>query len=107
MRAARNADRLGGTPARAYRDRCSPDTVDLGTFCMMTNPYPLDNTEVGKNDYFFATRSASELGGYLPTAAQLIGAADRVKLAVDDRRQPAHRLDRPRRRPTASRTGAR
>jgi hypothetical protein len=86
VRASRNADRLAGRRARAYRDRCSPDTVDLGTFCLMTNPYPLDNTEVGRNDYFFATRRCVELGGYLPTAAQLIGAADRVKLSstIDD-----------------------
>jgi hypothetical protein len=86
VRASRDADRLAGRRARAYRDRCSPDTVDLGTFCLMTNPYPLDNTEVGRNDYFFATRRCVELGGYLPTAAQLIGAADRVKLSstIDD-----------------------
>jgi hypothetical protein len=84
--ASRNSDRLAGRRARAYRDRCSPETVDLGTFCLMTNPYPLDNTEVGRNDYFFATRRCVELGGYLPTAAQLIGAADRVKLSstIDD-----------------------
>jgi hypothetical protein len=86
VKASRNADRLAGRRARAYRDRCSPETVDLGTFCLMTNPYPLDNTELGKNDYFFATQRCVELGGYLPTAAQLIGAADRVKLAstIDD-----------------------
>jgi hypothetical protein len=86
VRRARNADRLAGRRARAYRDRCSPDTVDLGTFCLMTNPYPLDNTELGRNDYFFATQRCVELGGYLPTAAQLIGAADRVKLSstIDD-----------------------
>jgi hypothetical protein len=86
VRASRNADRLAGRRARAYRDRCSPDTVDLGTFCLMTNPYPLDNTELGRNDYFFATRRCVEMGGYLPTAAQLIGAADRVKLSstIDD-----------------------
>jgi hypothetical protein len=86
VRASRNSDRLAGRRARAYRDRCSPDTVDLGTFCLMTNPYPLDNTELGRNDYFFATQRCVELGGYLPTAAQLIGAADRVKLSstIDD-----------------------
>ena len=86
VRASRNADRLAGRRARAYRDRCSPETVNLGTFCLMTNPYPLDNTEIGRNDYFFATARCVELGGYLPTAAQLIGAADRVKLSstIDD-----------------------
>ncbi len=67
-------------------DRCSPETVKIGTVCMMTNPYPLEKDEVGKADFFFATRKCASLGGYLPTAAQLIGAASRVKLAgrVDD-----------------------
>jgi hypothetical protein len=67
-------------------DRCSPETVKIGTVCMMTNPYPLERNEVGRNDYFFATQRCAELGGYLPTAAQLIGAAPYVKLAgrVDD-----------------------
>lgn len=67
-------------------DRCSPETVKIGTVCMMTNPYPLEKGDIGRNDYFFATQKCAELGGYLPTAAQLIGAAPYVKLAgrVDD-----------------------
>ena len=67
-------------------DRCSPETVRIGTVCMMTSPYPLEKDDIGKNDFFFATQTCAELGGYLPTAAQLIGAAPRVKLAgrVDD-----------------------
>ena len=81
VRRARNADRLGGRRARALLDRCAPETVDLGTVCLMASPYPLTRTEVGKNDYFFATQACVELGGYLPTAAQLLGAAPRVKLA--------------------------
>jgi len=72
-------------PRRLF-DRCSPETVKIGTVCMMTNPYPLEPTEIGQNNYFFATHKCAQLGGYLPTAAQLIGAAARVKLAgrVDD-----------------------
>ena len=46
----------------------------------MTAPYPLTNDQVGKNNYFFATQACVAMGGYLPTAAQLIGAANRVKL---------------------------
>jgi len=78
---ARNADRVGGRRARALRDRCSADTVDLGTYCLLSSPYPLDKGEVGKNNYFFASQKCVELGGYLPSAAQLIGAAERVKLS--------------------------
>lgn len=72
-------------PASVFA-RCSPETVKIGTVCMMTSPYPLEKDEIGKNDYFFATKKCASLGGYLPTAAQLIGAASRVKLAgrVDD-----------------------
>jgi hypothetical protein len=72
-------------PAKVF-DRCSPETVRIGTVCMMTNPYPLEKGDIGKNDFFFATQKCAELGGYLPSAAQLIGAAPYVKLAgrVDD-----------------------
>jgi hypothetical protein len=72
-------------PAKVF-DRCSPETVKIGTVCMMTNPYPLEKGDIGRNDYFFATQKCADLGGYLPTAAQLIGAAAYVKLAgrVDD-----------------------
>jgi hypothetical protein len=88
---ARRANRLGRVTARDLTDRCDPQTVDLGTWCLQTSPYPLDNADIGKNDYFFATRACVEAGGFLPTAAQLIGAADRVKLrsTIDDERLTA------------------
>ncbi len=72
-------------PGKVF-DHCSPETVKIGTVCMMTNPYPLEEGDIGRNDYFFATQKCADLGGYLPTAAQLIGAAPYVKLAgrVDD-----------------------
>ena len=72
-------------PGKVF-DHCSPETVRIGTVCMMTNPYPLEKDDIGRNDYFFATQKCADLGGYLPTAAQLIGAAPLVKLAgrVDD-----------------------
>lgn len=83
---ARDADKLAGKRARRYLDGCAAETVQVGTVCVMSNPYPVDRRDVGKNDYFFATQTCAELGGYLPTAAQLIGAAPYVKLAgrLDD-----------------------
>lgn len=78
---ARNADRLGGEVLADVTPSCAPTTVDLGTWCLMASPYPLLNTEVGKNDYGFAAQKCVSLGGYLPTAAQLLGAAPRVKLS--------------------------
>jgi hypothetical protein len=81
VRAARRADRLGGKRLRDLTTDCAPNTIDFGTWCLMNAPYGLSNDEVGRNDYFFATQKCVDLGGYLPTAGQLIGAAPRVKLA--------------------------
>lgn len=79
--AARTADRLGGKEAEQLVGSCDPQTVDLGTYCLQASPFPLTNEDQGKNDYFFAAQACAEAGGYLPTAAQLVGAAPRVKLA--------------------------
>ena len=83
---AKNADRVGGKSADDLAMTCDPQTVDLGTWCLQSAPYPLPNEDIGKNDYFYASKACVEAGGFLPTAAQLIGAADRVKLAstIDD-----------------------
>lgn len=90
---ARRADRLGpaGDTAETLTGSCSPETVDLGTWCLASSLHPLADDEVGKNDYLFATQKCVELGGWLPTAAQLVGAAQRVKLAstIDDSRLTA------------------
>jgi hypothetical protein len=55
-------------------------SVDLGTWCLMSAPYGVTAEETGRNNYFFASQKCAELGGYLPTAAQLVGAAPLVKL---------------------------
>ncbi len=78
---ATQASSLGGMDSDALTSSCGPTTVDLGTWCLSSALYPVTNQEVGKNDYFFAAAKCVELGGYLPTFAQLAGAADRVKLA--------------------------
>ena len=59
---------------------CPPTSVDLGTWCLMTAPYPLSNTEAGENNWFWASQKCGEEGGFLPSASQLVGAAKRVKL---------------------------
>ena len=83
---AKNADRLGGKSAKDLTMTCDPQSVDLGTWCLLAAPYPLPNEDIGKNDYAYASKACVNAGGFLPTAAQLIGAADRVKLAstIDD-----------------------
>lgn len=81
VRAARDADTVGGVAAEALQEQCNTESVDLGTFCLSSATFALPAEEVGKNNFFFASQKCVELGGYLPTAAQLIGAAPRIKLA--------------------------
>jgi hypothetical protein len=76
-----NATHLGGKTLSGVEPSCPPTTVDLGTWCEMTSFYPLTNAQAGQNNYFWASQACVQMGGYLPTAAQLIGAAGRVKLA--------------------------
>jgi hypothetical protein len=76
----RNASRVGGRTAEQLAGTCPPQSVDLGTWCMDTAPYPLSNAQLGKNNYIWASKACESEGGWLPTAAQLLGAADRVKL---------------------------
>jgi hypothetical protein len=75
----REAEKLDGMNPEAL-SACGPTTVDIGTWCLETSPYPVTNQQVGQNNYFWATQKCVEKGGYLPTAGQLIGAAKRVKL---------------------------
>ncbi len=91
VRKARNADRLGGTSAAKFADNCAADSVDIGTYCMMAAPFPLNAEDEGKSNYFFATKKCAELGGWLPSAGELIGAVDRVRLSstIDDNRVTA------------------
>jgi hypothetical protein len=83
---ARRAARLGRATADDLTVSCSPDTVDLGTWCLDSSTYSPTPDELGRTDYAFATRKCVERGGWLPNAAQLLGAAARVKLAstIDD-----------------------
>lgn len=89
--AAKDADRLEGRPLRDLVGACDAESVDLGSWCLMAQPYAVPNEDAGKNDYFYASRTCADLGGYLPTAAQLLGAVARVKLAgtIDDDRLTA------------------
>jgi hypothetical protein len=75
-----NASRVGGKTAEELAGTCPPATVDLGTWCLDTAPYPLTNQQVGKNNYIFASKACEAEGGWLPSAAELLGAAGRVKL---------------------------
>jgi hypothetical protein len=75
-----NANKLGGKTVTQLTGTCPPATVDLGTWCLESAPYPLSNTQVGQNNFIFASKACEAEGGWLPTAAQLLGAANRVRL---------------------------
>ncbi|HTZ86724.1 MAG TPA: hypothetical protein VMB05_08660 [Solirubrobacteraceae bacterium] len=75
-----NSNRIAGKTAAQLTGTCPPATVDLGTWCLESAPFPLSNTQVGQNNYIFASKTCVAEGGWLPTAAQLLGAADRVRL---------------------------
>jgi hypothetical protein len=76
----KNANRVAGKTAEQLSGTCPPATVDLGSWCLDTAPYPVANAQAGQNDYIFASKACVAEGGWLPTAAQLLGAANRVKL---------------------------
>jgi hypothetical protein len=75
----KNSSEIGGMTVAALSS-CPPTTANLGTWCLEDSPYPLTTQDVGMNNYFWASQTCVEHGGYLPSAAQLIGAAKRVKL---------------------------
>lgn len=75
----KNSSAVGGLTVQGL-SACPPTSADLGTWCLEESPYPLTTQDAGKNNYLWASQACVERGGYLPTAAQLIGAAKRVKL---------------------------
>jgi hypothetical protein len=76
----KNASRVGGKTAEEIAGTCPPDTVDIGTWCLDTGPYPLTKADAGKNNYIWASKACEAEGGWLPSATELLGAAARVKL---------------------------
>jgi hypothetical protein len=76
----KNASRVGGKTAEQLAGTCPPATVDLGTWCLDTAPFPLTNKQAGQNNFIFASKACESEGGWLPTASELLGAANRVKL---------------------------
>lgn len=84
---AKNAKKLGGASRGKLTVNCPiPNAIDLGTWCLESAPYPVPPKDTGKNNYLYATQACVKAGGWLPSAAQLIGAAKRAKLqsTIDD-----------------------
>jgi hypothetical protein len=78
---AKNAMRLSGQTVASLTPTCPQATIDFGTYCIATALYQVPTNDTGLNNYFYATKACGHEGGYLPSAGQLIGAADRVPLA--------------------------
>lgn len=60
--------------------------IDLGSWCLEGSTFKVPANETGQNNYFYATQKCVKEGGWLPTAAQLIGAAPEaaLKSTLDD-----------------------
>ena len=76
----KNANKVGGKTATELAGTCPPATVDIGTWCIDSAPYPLTKADLGKNNYIWAAKACEAEGGWLPSAAELLGAAERIKL---------------------------
>lgn len=76
----KDASRVDGKTAAELAGTCRPETVDLGTYCMESAPYPLTKEDLGKNNFIWASKLCQQRGGWLPSASELVGAAERVKL---------------------------
>jgi hypothetical protein len=60
--------------------------IDLGSWCLESSTFKVPPNEAGQNTFFYAAQKCVEEGGWLPTAAQLIGAAPEaaLKSTADD-----------------------
>jgi hypothetical protein len=60
--------------------------IDMGSYCLEGSTYKVPAAETGQNDYLYATQKCVAEGGWLPSAAELIGAAPEVALksTLDD-----------------------
>jgi hypothetical protein len=76
----RNASRVGGKTPEELLGTCPSRSVDIGTWCLSAAPYPVPHADVGENNFFWASKACEAEGGWLPSASELIGAAERVQL---------------------------
>lgn len=76
-----------GKKIASLRVQCPvSNAVNFGSWCLESSPHSIPAGSVGKNDYFYAAQTCAREGGWLPSAAQLIGAAPRAPLqsTIDD-----------------------
>jgi hypothetical protein len=76
----KDASRLAGRTLAQLIPSCPGETVEIGSWCLEAGAHPVPAADTGKNNYFYASQACSAAGGWLPSAAELIGAAPRVRL---------------------------
>jgi hypothetical protein len=54
--------------------------IDMGSWCLEGSTYKVPPNEAGQNNYVYAAQKCVQEGGWLPSAAQLIGAASKAAL---------------------------
>lgn len=88
---AGDADTLDGKSVVDLTDACPDQTSDLGSMCVDSAVYAPTAAEAGTTDFAFASQRCASRGGFLPSAAMLIGAARTVSLGstIDDARDTA------------------
>jgi hypothetical protein len=62
----KNATKIAGKTATELTGTCPPASVDIGTWCIDTAPYPLTKADAGKNNYIWASKACEAEGGWLP-----------------------------------------
>jgi hypothetical protein len=85
--AKRQGHRKHGVSAKSLKVRCPiANAIRLGTWCLEASPHQIPAADAGRNDYFYAAQACVREGGWLPSAAQLIGAARKASLqsTIDD-----------------------
>jgi hypothetical protein len=75
-----NATKVDGKTPEQIAGTCPAATVDIGTWCLDSAPYPLTKAETGQNDFIWASKACEAEGGWLPSASELVGAAEKVRL---------------------------
>jgi hypothetical protein len=78
---AQNAQKLAGATKGTLTIGCPVSGgIDLGSWCLEGSTFKVPQNELGQNNYVWAAQKCVKEGGWLPSAAQLIGAAPEVAL---------------------------
>lgn len=78
---AKNSQKLSGASKGKLTAACPVSGgIDLGSWCLEGTTFKVPQSDVGQNDYVYAAQKCVKEGGWLPSAAQLIGAAPEAAL---------------------------